>query len=401
MTDLNETSINSVEAISYRYYNYVALIIILGILIIGKPRKKVDNKNRKLGQWTAEDYKPPSPAPYPNWDLNKTGPLPYRAFKHKYNITMGIRNMDWSSWFEIDNQWFKFHREKLNRLEKYDTSLYETTKEALPAAYELLEEMREYLPKRYPSMFESTEYGIHNKATDEDVNFMGKYRNFNPAKKTGVDPMKLAALLVQDDLAIMMESKDGQYILKGGAIILPGFWKFRDKFNMTLENIHTSGDVPKFKEKLQSGMEKFFVRLTCDKPVVRNNYFLQTDDQLGWSVSIGNEFKGKVGWGTADEATEIEKIHLRSERQSLRRLPKSGAIIFTVRTYFIPITEIVKEPFIPRRLLNGILSWEEDVQDYRGFTKFKDVLLPYLEEKALEQERLGFLPEEGPNVFPF
>ncbi|EGV63957.1 hypothetical protein CANTEDRAFT_113990 [Yamadazyma tenuis ATCC 10573] len=207
--------------------------------------------------------------------------------------------------------------------------------------------------------------------------------------------------MVQDDLAVMMESDNGEYILKAGAVILPGFWKLEDKYNQTLENIHTHGDVPKFKEKLQSPMEKFFIRLTCDKAVVRNNYFLQTDEELGWSSSIGDEFGEKVGWYTADEANDISKIHLRSERQSLRRLPKSGAIVFTVRTYFIPISKLVEEPYIPRRLLNGIQSWEEDVQEYRGYTKFKDILLPYLEQKAEAQEKLGYLPEKETNAFPF
>ncbi|EGV63958.1 hypothetical protein CANTEDRAFT_113990 [Yamadazyma tenuis ATCC 10573] len=367
-----------------------------------KPQKSLSlNKDRKFGTWTPESFQLPVPEPFPNWDIKSTSPLPYRAFKHKYNITMGIRNMDWNSWFELDNEWTKFHEEKLKRVKQYDKKLHETGVEAVDAAYELLDEMRNYLPARYPTLFQKTNLGVKNLETGEDHKFRGSYRVYKGPGSEGEDPMLIAAKMVQDDLAVMMESDNGEYILKAGAVILPGFWKLEDKYNQTLENIHTHGDVPKFKEKLQSPMEKFFIRLTCDKAVVRNNYFLQTDEELGWSSSIGDEFGEKVGWYTADEANDISKIHLRSERQSLRRLPKSGAIVFTVRTYFIPISKLVEEPYIPRRLLNGIQSWEEDVQEYRGYTKFKDILLPYLEQKAEAQEKLGYLPEKETNAFPF
>lgn len=407
-----------------KYYNYFAIFAVIGALVLvneafkskkngislfkkanNKSGKKQvgrgTNKDRKYGTWVPENFQTPTPSPYPNWDFEKTRPLPYRAFKHKYNITMGIRNMDWNQWIELDNEWLKFHEAKLRRLSLYDRKLYETTPEAVDATYELLEELRQYLPQRYPSLFRQTQYGMENLKTKEDHKFLSPFNKYTGPDCGHEDPILMAAKCLQDDVAVMMESPDGEYILKGGAIILPGFWKFRDKFNLTLEKIHTTGDVPKFKEKLQNGMEKFFVRLSCDKPVVRNNYFLQTDEELGWSSSIGDEFGEKVGWYTAKEASDVSKIHLRSERQSLRRLPRLGAIIFTVRTYFVPIEELAKEPYIPRRLLNGILSWEPDVQDYRGYTKFKDVLLPYLEKKAEEQDAMGYIQEKGPDVFPF
>lgn len=37
------------------------------------------------------------------------------------------------------------------------------------------------------------------------------------------DPMKVAGLLVQDDLAIMLEGNDGVYYLRAGAIIVGSF----------------------------------------------------------------------------------------------------------------------------------------------------------------------------------
>lgn len=385
--------------IKYLLYLAVAAGLVVAYTFKNKPKPvqtKNPNKDRKYGEWTPEDFKTPQPEPFRNWDVNKTKPLPYRAFRHKYNITMGIRNMEWDSWIELDNEWMKFHNDKLQRLEEKDEELHGTFPEARDAAFELLDEFWAYLPHRYPSLFRQLDTGLENLLTGEVFHF----RNCN-RDEIKTDPMVMAAKMVQDDLAIMIEGKDGQYYLKAGAIILPGFWRFKDKVGLPLNAIHTTGDVPKYQEKLQTGMCKFFLRLTCDKPVVRNNYFIQTDSDLGWSSSIGDEGSEGAGWYTAPEAVKIEQLYYRSERQSLRRLPKTGAVVFTIRTYFLPITEMCEEPYIPRRLLNGIESWTDDVREYRGYEKFKDVILPYLREKAEEQEKRGFTLDAEPSVYPY
>ncbi|CAK7895265.1 hypothetical protein CAAN3_02S08416 [[Candida] anglica] len=353
------------------------------------------NKSRKYGHWIPDyEFHTPVPPAYKDWDVKKTKPLPYRAFRHKYAVNMGIRNMEWDNWIELDNEWEKFHNHKVERIEEKGTELYGTAPEAMEAAYELLDEFWQYLPNRYPSLFKQTEYGLDNLLT-------GEVHKFKLGFRTEDDPMKIAAKMVQDDLAIMIEDEEGTYYLKGGAIILAGFWRLKDKFNMPLSMIHTSGDVPKYKEKLKTGMEKFFIRQTCDKPVVRNNYFIQTDDNLPWSTSIGSEDKPDVGWYTAQPATTAEQLFFRSERQSLRRLPKTGAIIFTIRTYFLPITQLAEEPYVPRRLLNGMSTWDDDVQEYKGWDKYKDAIVPYLEMKALEQEARGLTAESVPDKYPY
>ena len=208
----------------------------------------------------------------------------------------------------------------------------------------------------------------------------------------GEDPMQTAARMVQDDLAIMFEKSDGQYYLLAGSILLAGFWRLEDKFGMPLSEIHTSGNVPGFKAKLEKGMMNFFRRVQPASPVLRNNYFLQVDDDLPWSRSIGSEDDdgtGHVGWSTAEKNRAIEHHFFRSERQSLRKLPRSGGVVFTIRTYFHPITEIAQEPGVPGRLASAVRSWGDDVATYKGREQYQDVLLEYLDSKHKEQIDTG------------
>jgi hypothetical protein len=243
--------------------------------------------------WHSSPFARPTATPYPSWSLTHTKPLPYRPFRHgpRYNITMGLRNMSWDEWIELDNQFLEYHELKTQRIKERGEKCCKSDAKGVQAGWELCEELCGYLPERYPSLFQPLpgQHGMRNLATNEI---------FDLSNRDGQNPMELAARMVQDDLAIMIEREDGEYYLAAGAILLAGFWRLEDKFGMGLSEIHTSGDVPGFREKLEKGMKNFFRRIQPEKPVLRNNYFIQVDDKLAWSVSIGSEDSDGIGWFT-------------------------------------------------------------------------------------------------------
>lgn len=353
--------------------------------------------SRGPGVWIPQTFKRPAAPPYPDWSLESTKPLPYRPFRYgpKYNVTMGLRTMHWDDWIELDNHFLKFHDMKSRRILERGAKCCKTAPEAFDGACELLEELCDYLPQRYPSLYRKTEVGMDNITTGESFNIVER-----PLIE---DPMQMAARFVQDDLAIMFEKSNGQYYLLAGAILLAGFWRLEDKFGMPLSEIHTSGDVPQFKEKLEKGMMNFFKRVQPDKAVLRNNYFIQVDDELAWSPSIGGEDDDGIGWFTAEKNKAIQHHWFRSERQSLRRLPRSGGVVFTIRTYFHPIIEICEEPYIPGRLASAIRSWGNDVSKYKGKERYQDVLLEYLDRKHEEQvlNGLDLEQEDAVRAYPY
>jgi hypothetical protein len=382
-------------------YLLAIVLIIISLLFVVRSKFQKSTKTeceteRIFGKWIPVSFESPRPDPYPDWSIEKTRPLPYRPFKYgpDYFITMGIGRLDLNDWIELDNQWTRYHQEKLSRLSTERASrLCKTAPEAKDAALETMELLSEYLVYRYPSLFEyqfnNNEKHIHIKATGEIY-----------AIKSD-DPLRYASLLIEDDLALMIEGSDGQYYLKAGSILLPGFWRLEDKFNMPLAQIHLSGDVPKFKEKLQYSMERFFQKMTPENSVVRYNYFIQTDGELAWSSSIGPEDTFGVGWQNAKPNPPVENIHFRSERQTLRRLPRTGAILFTIRPYFIPLIEIAEESGVPGRLASAIRSWPDDVAQYKGKEAYQDIVLKYLDEKHQQQCDQGLQIDNSSKSYPY
>jgi len=217
----------------------------------------------------------------------------------------------------------------------------------------------------------------------------------------------------------MMEGPDGQYYLKAGSICVGGFWRLEDKIGLPLKEIHLRGGVYQYKEKLQLSLDRFFRKLPIDKPVLRNNYFFQVDPDLAWaSIHHGNEddfdqsthlprseslTSSNKDWNPPNPTTDMSTVYFRSERQSLRRMPKTGCICFTIRTYFHRVTDIVDEPGIPGRLAAAIRSWPEPIAEARAMELYADSLLPWLDTLHREQLESGVITpmEEKADRYPF
>ncbi|KAM5378659.1 hypothetical protein ACJZ2D_004458 [Fusarium nematophilum] len=335
-------------------------------------------------------FKTPSPKPL-DFDLD-TKPQLYRPFRHGPNhVTMGIRKLDWDSWIEMDSNFLRYHDLKVSELEKDLPAhvQYVDNDVTRDACFEVLEELTAYLTARYPKIFQLSGGVLRNTLTGESFDYPAS----NPT-----DALTIAAKLVQDDLVVMVENDDGEYHLDAGAVCLPGFWRLREKFRMSLDTLHIEAKVPHYQAKLQKSMNRFFKAMTPEKA-----FFIQLDDGLHWSHRMGAQESDQVAsWATAnDVGLTIDDLYFRSERQSLRRLPRSKALMFTVRTYFEPITTIAKEPHVPGRLAEAIEQWDEATSTYKGKHHWAGILLPYLHEQDRIQKQSGLLEKVPEGSFPY
>ncbi|KAH0839611.1 hypothetical protein J3R83DRAFT_527 [Lanmaoa asiatica] len=421
-----------------------------------------ENKNRKHGEWTPQRFDYPEVTPCA-FELKNTKPVPYRPFRWgEYHVTMGIRTMPWSEWIELDSTYPVYQRVRSFRLQTRGRNVARVlplredgivkVSGGAEAAKELVYELAEYLSRRYPASFRVTRISPSSSSVPSiggvplswdgnppvcaiEVGETGAKYDLGilhtlQGTEMGEQAMKIVTGLVQEDIAIMMEGSDGKYYFQAGSICTPGFWRMDDKIGMSLDEIHTSGNVPQFKEKLEMSMERFFRRMPLDKPVIRNNYFIQVvkpgeraqpavggpgsgtsegmtsdvdPEELGWSESTnGPEDEFVHGHGhSAEPASYLEPatLRLRSERQTLRRLPRTGAIIFGIRTYLFKVEELTRERGVAGRLASAIRSWPDDVAVYKGRKMYRDILLRYLDECGEREGVTG--PEEGMPTYPY
>lgn len=91
-------------------------------------------------------------------------------------------------------------------------------------------------------------------------------------------------------------------------------------------------------------------------PVQRNNFFIQTTPAI---------FQQEPFASSVEKPPHIEDLIIRHERQTLRRLPKSNAILFTVRTFFTPVVELAQEPDSLRELVDSASAMPEELANYK------------------------------------
>lgn len=69
------------------------------------------------------------------------------------------------------------------------------------------------------------------------------------------------------------------------------------------------------------------------------------------------------------------RLYLRNERQTLRRLPRTGAVLFTIRTYTRHLREIADRPDLCARLQNSLFVTPNDFVSLYGCLIFASMIL--------------------------
>ena len=87
---------------------------------------------------------------------------------------------------------------------------------------------------------------------------------------------------------------------------------------------------------------------------------------------------------------KIEDVHIRYERQTLRRLPRSRAVLFMVRTYLKAVVELENDRQSLWNLSQSIKAMPDVMADYKGRKIWGKVF-----ESWSEQQLADFKPSEG------
>lgn len=156
-------------------------------------------------------------------------------------------------------------------------------------------------------------------------------------------------------------------------IVQAGF-KIEEKIGLTLRGIH-SGKVPQYESKLARSMDRFFAKLRVGSGVQRFNFAIDDSDELFHRHSHHN-----LTAETVQKQPQLDDLHLRVERQTLQRLPKSRAILFTIRTYVTPIKEVTRDRQIASALRTSVGSFGDDVAKYKNKSLWNSVLEKHLSE---------------------
>ena len=121
----------------------------------------------------------------------------------------------------------------------------------------------------------------------------------------------------------------------------------------------------------------YFDHLSPRTCVERYNLFIQTTNEL---FQDGLEIPPP-----SPLILRAEHITVRRERQTFTRLKKTGAVLFTVRTYMQPLTDLTGEEV--EGLMSQIQGWEREMKSYKGWDHWGRVVEEWCETKLAQHRR--------------
>lgn len=192
-------------------------------------------------------------------------------------------------------------------------------------------------------------------------------------------PLAIAGRIVSDDLLMLRKSEAG-YRLVAAVLCFPSAWSLTEKFGATLDGLHAN--VPGYPGKMAMVMNRIFDNLKVEQPVWRVNWSIYPDAELHHPES-----KERPRDWFDDPANLAPEAFVRMERQTLRRLPQSGDILFGIRVHVDPFDAFRRHPEggrLAASLREQILGLNAEQLAYKALTQHRDAIARALEIIALE-----------------
>jgi dimethylamine monooxygenase subunit A len=269
---------------------------------------------------------------------------PYRPFDEKqFRHRIAARPLDLAEWIEVDDRFDEFMAEKERLLSAQHPDVFAVADvrnvgDSREASEEVLSLIQEHMQTYHPERLRPVDEGLH--------------------------PLDHAGRLVQEDLCIMVE-RDGDHYLAAASLCFPTRWRLADKIGRSMEKIHVP--VPGYQSDIGAATESMFSRLKVDKPIWRLNWSLLDDPTLfqpqGHGVPLGD--------------LAPSQMYLRVERQTLRRLPVSGAILFTIRIHVDPLPSMVDQTD-RASLAKSIELMPDPMRAYKSMAELADSTIAWL-----------------------
>lgn len=187
------------------------------------------------------------------------------------------------------------------------------------------------------------------------------------------DPLASAGRLVADDLCLLLpDPGSGEYRLVGAVLCFPSRWLLAEKIGRPLTAIHDP--VPDYDDTLARRVNRVFAALRVDRPLWRVNWIVDATAEL--YLPVGQAMKRPV------HSDPAGPIYLRTERQTLARLPATGAVVFGIKTSISPIDSLAAAEAAALRA--GLVNYDAATIAYKSGGNAYRSALDRLEEIACQ-----------------
>lgn len=226
--------------------------------------------------------------------------LPYAPWMEAQSRRLpGVRPIEMADWLQVDDVYARQMAERARLLSRHRDAVLRLDPTAQDMADELLELVLQHLPALGFELRGDTVM-----RPDGETVTLG-------------DPLWSLGHLVQEDF-VLLRAEDGAHVMRGAVLCFPASWRLGDKFGHPLGRIHDP--VAVYDDPMNRRVERLFTAARPGRPMVRNNALRYATSEL---------------FLPRPRARRDEGRYIRSERQTILRLPRTGGAVFSIHTYLV------------------------------------------------------------------
>lgn len=274
-------------------------------------------------------------------------------------FSIGLSALDPQRWIEPDGDLGRYLDEKRRLEEEHFDDIFRAAPESLDAQQECLDLLVSHLLQSQGDRYSRS--GSVMTMAGRAVDLADESR----------PPLLRAGSLIQDDLVILRKKPDGWTII-AAHLAFPSSWSLAEKFMRPMAQVHAH--VPGFEGGTRNDtiINRVFDNLQPDLPAERFNW------SINWRYALYHPVSIRPSTDPASVGIDPRSAFVRVERQTLRKLPVSGDIVFTIRIYLDPVAAF-EHHADGARMAEGLAAQLEAMSaeqiDYKGLAEKRDALV--------------------------
>lgn len=308
-------------------------------------------------------------------------PFPFSSDVYRYSANVEpsrkIVTTEAGAWggqlLHIDEHYFAELKDRNDILGR-DPSRLQILPHMRPAAWDAVSTLLPTLAEEYPDTMSLTREGNvcrwQNSLQDLDIEFVIGDDNSLP-----MGPLRFLGSQIQDDL-VLLDHRQNSLWLDAGVVTFAADWSLG--FNVGMKFMEVHHPVPRLtEEKIANRAEQFLMRLQPGDQYRRTNWTLTIDRRLDTSTETYPDW-AHDRTTIADDPALPDRVHLRVEIQHMIRLPHSGAVLFMIRSYMLPLRDIARVPIWRQNMGRVLAELPDDMAEYKGIIKYRKAASDWL-----------------------
>ena len=280
--------------------------------------------------------------------------------------------MDPAQWLAIGPDHGSFLREKRSRLKVNPLPFYRTTPGSLPAQMELRDRIVADLLAQHADVFSMADGRLVDRVE-------GTAHEFDTP---GVEPLAAISQFLEEDF-ILLQQVDGQDLITAASNAYSSSGRIVSSVGRSIPWAHKF--VPTLNDQLGPRIDRVLGNIKVDAPVERFNWLLTPiasrlfpeDPHAANTAAVDS-----INLALANDPSRAGDIlWIRVERQTLLRLPESGALAFSIYTYSDPLSSIAGDRESLAAMHGLIGSYSEERMNYAAMAPIRGPVLKWLESR--------------------